>query len=259
MAKKGSFLKTIIGVGSLAVAGKVVYDKYKGTKEEYVREENESKEAAVKKYNAIAESKVIELQDEEFEGCDIKASASKVVLDLSLAVIVKDVYINFKSQASNVMIVLPDSVNAVCDVENTVSRVKNEVENVNDKDIPTVYIIGIARMSSIYVIPADFYGEDDDFEDDGTYVSPVSEDADETEVSDKADEACGDETPKAESVNAAVQEPKQPESKQSDKPLKEEKTAEASRKETKTKKSQPKEEKEDTKADEVISLQEVDE
>ena len=29
MAKKGSLLKTVIGLGSLAVAGKVAYDKYR--------------------------------------------------------------------------------------------------------------------------------------------------------------------------------------------------------------------------------------
>ena len=29
MAKKGSLLKTVIGIGSLAVAGKVAYDKYR--------------------------------------------------------------------------------------------------------------------------------------------------------------------------------------------------------------------------------------
>ena len=92
MAKKGSLLKTVIGLGSLAVAGKVAYDKYRNTKEKYVKEEKESADDVVKKYNAIAESKVIEIQDEEFEGCEIKASASKVVLDLSLAVIEKDVY-----------------------------------------------------------------------------------------------------------------------------------------------------------------------
>ena len=58
MSKKGSFLKAVIGIGSVAVAGKVVYDKYKNTKEKYTQEEDEFKDEAVKKYNAIAESKV---------------------------------------------------------------------------------------------------------------------------------------------------------------------------------------------------------
>ena len=37
MAKKGSLLKTVIGIGSLAVAGKVAYDKYRNKKEKYVK------------------------------------------------------------------------------------------------------------------------------------------------------------------------------------------------------------------------------
>lgn len=165
MAKKGSLLKTVIGLGSLAVAGKVAYDKYRNTKEKYVKEENESADDVVKKYNAIAESKVIEIQDEEFEGCEIKASASKVVLDLSLAVIEKDVYINFKSQASSVVIVVPEGVNVTCDIEKVASRVRNEVNNIDEEGIHTVYVIGNASVSNVDIIPVDFYGEDEDFED----------------------------------------------------------------------------------------------
>jgi len=164
MAKKGSLLKTVIGIGSLAVAGKVAYDKYRNTKEKYVKEEKESADDVVKKYNAIAESKVIEIQDEEFEGCEIKASASKVVLDLSLAVIEKDVYINFKSQASSVVIVVPEGVNVTCDIEKVASRVRNEVINVDEEGIHTVYVIGNASVSNVDIIPVDFYGEDEDFE-----------------------------------------------------------------------------------------------
>lgn len=48
MAKKGSLLKTVIGLGSLAVAGKVAYDKYRNTKEKYVKEEKESADDVVK-------------------------------------------------------------------------------------------------------------------------------------------------------------------------------------------------------------------
>lgn len=166
MSKKGSFLKTVIGLGSVAVAGKVVYDKYKNTKARYMQEEDEFKDEAVKKYNAIAESKVIEIQDEKFEGCEIKAVAAKVVLDLSLAQIDNDVYINFKSQASSVIIVLPEGINAACDVEKVASSVKNEVVNTEEDGIPTVYVIGTSNISSVDIIPADFYGEDDDFEDD---------------------------------------------------------------------------------------------
>lgn len=182
MAKKGSLLKTVIGLGSLAVAGKVAYDKYRNTKEKYVKEENESADDVVKKYNAIAESKVIEIQDEEFEGCEIKASASKVVLDLSLAVIEKDVYINFKSQASSVVIVVPEGVNVTCDIEKVASRVRNEVSNVDEEGIHTVYVIGNASVSNVDIIPVDFYGEDEDFEDEN-----VETEADESDTDDAAD------------------------------------------------------------------------
>ena len=177
MAKKGSLLKTVIGLGSLAVAGKVAYDKYRNTKEKYVKEEKESADDVVKKYNAIAESKVIEIQDEEFEGCEIKASASKVVLDLSLAVIEKDVYINFKSQASSVVIVVPEGVNVTCDIEKVASRVRNEVINVDEEGIHTVYVIGNASVSNV-----DFYGDDEDFEDED-----VEAEADESNTDDAAD------------------------------------------------------------------------
>lgn len=182
MAKKGSLLKTVIGLGSLAVAGKVAYDKYRNTKEKYVKEEKESADDVVKKYNAIAESKVIEIQDEEFEGCEIKASASKVVLDLSLAVIEKDVYINFKSQASSVVIVVPEGVNVTCDIEKVASRVRNEVSNVDEEGIHTVYVIGNASVSNVDIIPVDFYGEDEDFEDED-----VEAEADESNTDDAAD------------------------------------------------------------------------
>ena len=182
MAKKGSLLKTVIGLGSLAVAGKVAYDKYRNTKEKYVKEEKESADDVVKKYNAIAESKVIEIQDEEFEGCEIKASASKVVLDLSLAVIEKDVYINFKSQASSVVIVVPEGVNVTCDIEKVASRVRNEVINVDEEGIHTVYVIGNASVSNVDIIPVDFYGEDEDFEDED-----VEAEADESNTDDAAD------------------------------------------------------------------------
>ena len=182
MAKKGSLLKTVIGLGSLAVAGKVAYDKYRNTKEKYVKEEKESADDVVKKYNAIAESKVIEIQDEEFEGCEIKASASKVVLDLSLAVNEKDVYINIKSQASSVVIVVPEGVNVTCDIEKVASRVRNEVINVDEEGIHTVYVIGNASVSNVDIIPVDFYGEDEDFEDED-----VEAEADESNTDDAAD------------------------------------------------------------------------
>ena len=62
MAKK--FAKTLVGIGAAAVAGKVAYDKYKTVKEAFTKEENESVDAEVKKYNAIFEKKVVEVEDD---------------------------------------------------------------------------------------------------------------------------------------------------------------------------------------------------
>ena len=115
MAKK--FAKTLVGIGAAAVAGKVAYDKYKTVKEAFTKEENESVDAEVKKYNAIFEKKVVEVEDEEFSGCEIKTVGAKAVLDLGLAVFEKDVYINFNSTASTLTIILPEGVNVACDIE----------------------------------------------------------------------------------------------------------------------------------------------
>lgn len=168
MAKK--FTKALVGIGAAAVAGKVAYDKYKTVKDEFVKEENESIDAKVKKYNAIFEKKVVEIEDEEFTGCEIKTVGAKAVLDLSLAVFEKDVYINFTSTGSTLTIILPEGVNAACDIEKSVSSVKNLVDNTDEEGIHTAYIIGMAVCSSIEVIPVNFYAdEDDDFEDDDIF------------------------------------------------------------------------------------------
>lgn len=165
MAKKGKFTKFVIGAGAVAVAGKVAYNKYKSTKEKFIQEENESIDNEVKKYNAICESKVVEIEDEEFAGCEVKTVASKMVIDLGLAVFEKDVYINFSSTASGVTIILPEGVNVACDIDKTVSGVRNLIDNVDEEGIHTVYIIGKAVVSNVEIIPVNFYVDDDDFED----------------------------------------------------------------------------------------------
>ena len=55
MAKKHGFAKVVLGVGAAAVAGKVVLDKFKQTKERYAKEENDSLDDEIRKYNAIGE------------------------------------------------------------------------------------------------------------------------------------------------------------------------------------------------------------
>lgn len=188
MAKKSGFAKLLVGVTALAVTGKVVYDKYKILKDKFDKEENESIADEVKKYNAVCTSKTVEVEDEEFTGCEIKAVASKLLLDLSLAEFQKDVYINFKSDASIVTIVLPEGVNAICDIENVASGIKNLVENVDEEEIHTVFIIGKATMSSIEVIPADFYADEDDYEDEDDDSEDDFEDEDDSVYAEAAEE-----------------------------------------------------------------------
>ena len=189
MAKKKSIAKVFVGVTALAVAGKVVYDKYKILKEKFEKEETESICDEVKKYNAVCTSKSIEIEDEDFEGCEIKAIASKLILDLSLAVFEKDAYINFKSDASIVKIILPEGVNVTCDIENVASGIKNLVVNVDEEDIPTVFIIGKSTLSSIEIIPANFYSDDDDFEDEDDFETEDNADEKATKAEEKATKA----------------------------------------------------------------------
>ena len=183
MAKK--LIKTVAGVGAIAVAGKVGYDKYKNVKKQFTQEENDSIDAEIKKYNAIFDKKVVEIEDEAFTGCEVKVIGAKAVIDLGLAVFEKDVYINFTSTASNLTIILPEGVNAASDVEKTFSGVKNLVENVDEEGIHTVYVIGKAVLSNIEIIPVNFYvDDDDDFED---VISKDDEELAEQESVDKAD------------------------------------------------------------------------
>ena len=151
MAKKHGLAKIVLGVGAAAVAGKVAFDKFKQTKERFAKEENDSFDDEIRKYNAIGEKKVIEVEDEVFAGCELKAVASKAVLDLGLAVFEKDVYINFSSNASSVTIILPEGVNATCDISRKIAGVKNLVDNVDEEGIHTVYIIGKAVCSNVEV------------------------------------------------------------------------------------------------------------
>jgi hypothetical protein len=199
MAKKNSLAKALVGIGAVAVAGKVAYGKYKTVKEEFTREENDSVDSEVKKYNAICEKKVVEVEDEEFTGCELKAVGAKLVLDLGLAVFEKDVYVNFTSTGSSVTVILPEGVNAACDIEKTVSGVRNLVDNVDEEGIHTVYLIGKAVASNVEVIPVNFYvDEDGDFEDtDSDFVDEDEEPKKEEqaeESSEKSEDAAKDDT-----------------------------------------------------------------
>lgn len=164
--KKNGLLKFAVGVGAAAVAGKVAYDKVKAAKNKLTKEEQDSAELEVRKYNAVCEKRDVEIEDEEFMGCEVKAIASKLTVDLSLAVFEKDVYINFESMLSNVSIILPDGVNVTCDIDKKLAGVHNYVENTDEEGIHTVYIIGKAVLGSVEVIPVNFYVDDEDVEED---------------------------------------------------------------------------------------------
>ena len=216
MAKKHGLAKIVLGVGAAAVAGKVALDKFKKTKERFVKEENDSLDDEIRKYNAIGEKKVIEVEDEVFAGCELKSVASKTVLDLGLAVFEKDVYINFSSNASSVTIILPEGVNATCDISRKIAGVKNLVDNVDEEGIHTVYIIGKAVCSNVEVIPVNFYvdeedEEDSDFDDDVIFdekdgdveveVKVINEKADGKEEEKPEKEESDDDSEKTETIN----------------------------------------------------------
>lgn len=216
MAKKHGLAKIVLGVGAAAVAGKVALDKFKKTKERFVKEENDSLDDEIRKYNAIGEKKVIEVEDEVFAGCELKSVASKTVLDLGLAVFEKDVYINFSSNASSVTIILPEGVNATCDISRKIAGVKNLVDNVDEEGIHTVYIIGKAVCSNVEVIPVNFYvdeedEEDSDFVDDVIFdekdgdveveVKVINEKADGKEEEKPEKEESDDDSEKTETIN----------------------------------------------------------
>lgn len=202
MAKKG-WLKAVVGIGAVAVAGKVAYDKLKTVREEYSKEESESVDAEVKKYNAVLDKKVVEVEDEEFTGCEIKNVLSNTVIDLGLASFEKDVYINFTSKLGNLTIILPEGVNVAMDVDNTMGSVNSRVENTDEEGINTVYVIGKAFMSCVEVLPVNFYVDDDgDFED---VIEPdADDDVDETAEAEKEVKAA-DNTKTAEEPDSTVE------------------------------------------------------
>jgi len=177
--KKSGIVKATVGIGAVVVAGKVAYEKYKTTKSRYTKEEQDSADLEVRKYNAICEKKVVEVEDEE--------------------------YINFESVCSNVTIILPEGVNVACDIEKRIAGVHNLVENVDEEGIHTVYVIGKATLSKVDIIPVNFYVDDDDVEDilaeddfDEEEAFPESGDVDVKVINKSEKEAVSEETVKSE-------------------------------------------------------------
>ena len=158
-------LKLAIGVAAAGVAVKIGRDKYKSKKRQYEEEELESAGDPIKKYTAFFDRKLVEIPAGPFEGCELKAFSSKLILDLSRAEIVKDVYISFSAKGSTISIVTAKGVSVVTDISESLSKVKNHSEK-KEKDKPVIYLIGNAIGSTIEVIPENVYLDDDEAEED---------------------------------------------------------------------------------------------
>ena len=184
MSRRHSALKTILGLAAAAGAAKIGYDQYKKTKEKFEQQEAESENELIRKYNTIFERRVVEADEETFQGCEINAIGSHFILDLGKAVFTKDVYISLSAKASSVKIILPQNVGAQCDITRTGSAVQNFAEDTDEEYDCRIFIIGSAIGSRIEVIPMSFY-EDDDFDE---------EDAAETEGKDPEAEEQAEET-----------------------------------------------------------------
>lgn len=177
MSKRHSVLKTALGLALAAGAAKIGYDQYKKTKEKFADSEQESESDLIHKYNTLFERRVVEADDDIFQGCEINASGAHFILDLGRAKFTKDVYISLSAKCSSVKIILPQGVSAQCDVTETASKVSNYAENPDDETQFRIYIIGDALCSSIEVIPMSFYADDDfDVDEDGSVAGQTEQD-----------------------------------------------------------------------------------
>ena len=169
MAKKKVF-GTVVGLAALAAAGKFGYDKYKKTKDDFEKEEADSSNDSIRKYNSIFDSKVVEVEDEDFQGCELQTIGSKFVLDLGLAKFDRDVYVSLNAKCSSVTIIVPENISAVADIKATAGFVHNYAQEPENKEEEvSVYVVGDAVASTVEIIPMNFYLDeelgDEDFED----------------------------------------------------------------------------------------------
>jgi hypothetical protein len=166
MSRRHSVFKTVVGLAAAAGAAKVGYDQYKKTKEKFERQEQESESELIRKYNTIFERRVVEADEETFQGCEINAVGAHFILDLGKSVFTKDVYISLSAKASSVKIILPQNVGAQCDITRTASVVQNFAEDTAEEYDCRIFVIGDAIGSRIEVIPMSFYADDDFDEED---------------------------------------------------------------------------------------------
>ncbi|MCH3986651.1 MAG: hypothetical protein LKG56_03185 [Lachnospiraceae bacterium] len=166
MSRRHSVFKTVVGLAAAAGAAKVGYDQYKKTKEKFAKQEQESENELIRKYNTLFERRVVEADEETFQGCEINAVGSHFILDLGKSVFTKDVYISLSAKGSSVKIILPQNVGAQCDITRTASVVQNFAEDTAEEYDCRVFVIGDAIGSRIEVIPMSFYADDDFDEED---------------------------------------------------------------------------------------------
>lgn len=194
MSRRHSVFKTVVGLAAAAGAAKVGYDQYKKTKEKFARQEQESENELIRKYNTIFERRVVEADEETFQGCEINAVGSHFILDLGKSIFTKDVYISLSAKASSVKIILPQNVGAQCDVTRTASVVQNFAEDTAQEYDCRIFVIGDALASRIEVIPMSFYA-DDDFDEEDEQKADEPAGADESDKTEENNDTEGEEIP----------------------------------------------------------------
>ncbi len=166
-------LKIAIGAAALGIAVKLGYDKYKEKKKEYRKEEEDTKDDIIRKYTAFFDRKLVEVEEGPFEGCELKAFSSKLILDMSRAKLEKDIYVSFDAKGSNLSIILPPGVNTNVDIARNLSRINNYSEK-RAKNLHTVYIIGNAIGSSVEIVPENVYLDNDEEEENEDFADVIN-------------------------------------------------------------------------------------
>ena len=166
MSVTGKVIKFGAAAAVAGVAIKLGYDKYKQKKQEYHDMEYETRNDPIRKYTAFFDRKLVEVEEGPFEGCEIKAFSSKLVLDLSRVTIEKDIYISFDIKGTSLTVIFPAGAGVRTDISNIMTKVTNHLERSEDK--ATFYFIGKGVASNIEIIPENLYMDDDakeEFED----------------------------------------------------------------------------------------------
>lgn len=154
--KKGKVLKTVgaaaVVAGSAVAITKVAKDKINSCKEQYEKDEAEARTTGQLRYNIMASDRTIIIKEQEIEGFDVKCTMSNVILNMEEQEFLEDAYLGFESHMSNVKIIVPENINVVVDVKGNMSKVKNNVVNLAQEEVKTLYIIGTATLSSVEVV-----------------------------------------------------------------------------------------------------------